>query len=125
MSGAAIASKVRQGLLKALGATGPAVSTVILRRGAPTGDAADPVPALETEYPCVAFKTKFTQSDLANTLIAKADEKYLVAADGLEIEPSTTDHMRIGTEKRRIAVVDAVAPAGVSVLWKVYLEGLA
>lgn len=122
MSGAEIAQEVLEGMLEAQEATGPASQAVILRQGADTGDAWNPAPGDDAPFDCTVIEAKFSQGDMARTLLADCDKKFLVAAADLAIEPGEQDELRVGSRRNEIMAVERIAPAGVPLLWKLYVK---
>ncbi len=123
MSGSAIASKVQAGLLRAQGATGPAVAAQVIQKGPAGGTPTNPTPGADVPHDCTAIKTKVRQFDLSADLIEKVDSKYIVASSDLTIEPKASDKFVFGGKTQSIMKVEPLDIAGVVLMYKIYTHG--
>ncbi|MEY8829649.1 hypothetical protein AB9K34_14775 [Sedimentitalea sp. XS_ASV28] len=79
------------------------------------------IPGPDTAYPCKALLAEFTVNAeyIAAGLLDVGDVRVLVSADGLAIEPETTDRIDIGGDVLRIKRVVRHAPGGVLFFYEI------
>lgn len=95
--------------------------TAYIRRSVETAAEHAPWEAPETEtkeYPCIAIVLSYHESVLAGSTIHAGDKKIIVAAKGLEIEPTMTDVVLCNGVAYNIVNVETVAPAGVPIVYR-------
>lgn len=112
----AVAADVAEGLAEA------GTAAAIVRAGASTGPAYDPIPGVDVEYPCVVVFDQWKNSEIDGTMIRRGDLKVLVGASGLSIEPGPDDRFKHGGKTYAIINVMPLAPAGTVAMWELQVR---
>lgn len=76
-----------------------------------------------TDHACTVVQTKFKYSELASGLVETGDVKFIVAVEGLTIEPNTKDRLEIDGQNYNIKMVDPLKPGQTIMLYQVYAYG--
>lgn len=97
--------------------------SVTLRRVARTAGATpwDPTESA-TDYSITAVEESFRAEQRDGSVVEANDQKFLVAADGLAIEPEPDDEIVDGSVVWKIISVETVAPGDATILHKVHVR---
>lgn len=76
-------------------------------------------PPVETtvEHEVTAAVLPIHERDVDGTLIKAGDQQIIIAAEGLTIEPTTTDRVILGGEIWTLTSIKPLAPGGITVIY--------
>lgn len=109
----------------ALAAIADAGQPVTLHRKGPPGPfvPGQPVTPTVADYPGTGAVFGYKQDAIDNTTILWGDQRLLLAPQ-IEVEPITGDTVTVGAKTFNVVRCETVAPAGVTVLYKLQIRGV-
>lgn len=79
-------------------------------------------PITSTDYACTGAKFAFPALLIDGTTIRQGDQKVLLAAQGLAVEPEQGDVLVIAGNQWAVLEVKPIAPADVVVVWQIQVR---
>lgn len=92
----------------------------IRRAGVETGPPHDPTFEPPTDHACRGVVLDFDNREIDGTLILATDRRVYLSLAGLEIEPSASDRLVVGTDSLSIERVKPLAPGGIALLYEIH-----
>lgn len=122
MSGASIAAEIAAGLAEVGQETGRGkLTAIMIRPGASTPGTYPPVRAADAQFTFTAMVTQFDRNEMASGTVEAGDVKFLL--DQGPTTPTTGDKIEVSGIRYAIVAVTAVAPGGVTLMWKIHARG--
>lgn len=100
-------------------------AATLLRAGPPTQDPyGEEIPGPDVEYDVTILSATYAVEIqfIAAGLINIGDRRIFLSADGLAIEPETSDRLLIGGEEFSVARVSPLAPAGEVIFYELQVR---
>ena len=122
MGSAAIQARIKKGLARAAVRTGQGkLEALIVRPGVLDESTAPPTIGASTAFTFIAMQSQFTFAERQDGNVEAGDVKFLLESG--PVEPRNDDKIKVSGMLYEIEKLEAVAPGGVPLMWKVHARG--